>query len=213
MSAPYVKDSETSKAAAKEINKADRQRVLDYIVSKGREGSTDYELERDLELKHQTASARRRGLEQSGLVVLSDKKRPTDSGRQAGVYVSVDAKGKTKLPDGPDWWQWQHQNYARLLIKAGMRSNGKFDRTAIISVLDEVERIQGEKERQVMSDFLNHEKESLTDGFPLIKPQSVIDHDLAHEASLHTQKAKDDKHEQQKLDVAVSDKFIEKLAS
>lgn len=84
---PYVKGSATSKAAADSASVADRQRVLDYIISRRDEGATDYELERDLNLKHQTASARRRGLEQAGLIVKTNATRKTDSGRQAGVYV------------------------------------------------------------------------------------------------------------------------------
>ena len=56
---PFVKGSDTSRAAADSMRKHAptlRQRVYDYIVSKGEHGATDDEIASELNLRHQMAS-------------------------------------------------------------------------------------------------------------------------------------------------------------
>jgi hypothetical protein len=96
--APFVKGSETSKAAAKSVRgitgKLCRE-VLGFIRSRGAEGATDDEIEVMLDLRHQTASARRRELVLLGAIKNSQTKRATRSGRKATVWVVADS-----VPDG-----------------------------------------------------------------------------------------------------------------
>lgn len=120
---------------------------------------------------------------------------------------------KAEIPTGSDEWQWRHQNYARLLLKAGMRANDKFDRTAIDSVLNEVERIQGKDQREILSAFLNHERKSILEGVELVKPRCVIDQELAFQQSQFDPQSKEDKHEQGKREIADSDEFMKKLTA
>jgi hypothetical protein len=84
---PYVRGSDTSKAAADSMQRASetiRADVLAYI----REGAaTCDEVEEGLSLTHQTASARIRELVLLGSVRDSGARRKTRSGRQARVYV------------------------------------------------------------------------------------------------------------------------------
>lgn len=105
LTAPYVKGSDTSKAAAESIE-GDLARlesiVLQEIARRGDNGATDDEIEKATELAHQTASARRRGLVQKGLVVATRKRRATRSGRKATVWVTAQvAKGMTGLIPKP----------------------------------------------------------------------------------------------------------------
>jgi hypothetical protein len=87
--APHVADSATSAAAAKSIDPTSMAaQVLEFI--RGRvDGATDDEVERNLEMRHQTASARRRELVIKGLLVDSGRTRNTSSGRKATVWVPV----------------------------------------------------------------------------------------------------------------------------
>lgn len=110
------------------------------------------------------------------------------------------------LPEGPDHWQFYHQNYARLLLKGSTRDQ-------ILITLAEIKRIQGDSQEQMMRDFLNHEKQSMADGVELVKPDSVIAQEQAYRQSQFDPKSKDEKHEQHKRDIAASDEFIERLAS
>jgi hypothetical protein len=61
--------------------------VLEHLAKRQKLGATDWELERDLGLRHQTVSARRREMELRGFVRNSGEKRLTDSGRRAIVWV------------------------------------------------------------------------------------------------------------------------------
>jgi len=56
-------------------------------------GMTDHELERKLKLRHQTVSARRNELLKDGWIVDSERRRLTDTGRKAVVWV-VSSKQK-----------------------------------------------------------------------------------------------------------------------
>ena len=64
-----------------------RGEVLECIREAGLQGCTDDELEILLEMRHQTASARRRELALMGLVEDSGRRRRTRSGRKACVWV------------------------------------------------------------------------------------------------------------------------------
>lgn len=66
-----------------------RQRVLECIAS-FKYGATDESVERSLDMRHQTVSARRRELVLMGLVIDSGYKRKTTSGRKATVWVAKD---------------------------------------------------------------------------------------------------------------------------
>lgn len=91
--APYVGASDTSKAAAKSLaGKLGRleHMVLEHIKAQGVRGATDDEIECALQLRHQTASARRRTLVIKGLVVESGRERKTRSGRWASVWAAAE---------------------------------------------------------------------------------------------------------------------------
>lgn len=87
---PYVRGSDTSAAAAEDIaphlGRLEAV-VLEVIRTEGKHGATDDEIEIAAGLRHQTASARRRGLVIKGMVVDSGERRPTRSGRSAAVWV------------------------------------------------------------------------------------------------------------------------------
>ena len=87
---PYVRGSDTSQAAAASImprHGSMKRMVLDTFIEAGQHGLTDNELELQLHLRHQSASARRRELELDTKIVRTERKRLTDSGRHARVYV------------------------------------------------------------------------------------------------------------------------------
>ena len=85
---PYVRGSDTSKAAADHMRRhveTIRAAVLHFI----QEGAaTCDEVEEGLTLSHQTASARLRDLVLMGKIKDSGARRPTRSGRAARVYVA-----------------------------------------------------------------------------------------------------------------------------
>lgn len=92
--APYVKGSATSKAAAESVEPTlsdTEHKVLGVFVERHFVGATDDEIEVELNMRHQTASARRRGLEEKGLVMKTDDTRLTRSGRKARVYLLTEA--------------------------------------------------------------------------------------------------------------------------
>lgn len=87
--APYVKHSETSKAAAREIeptlNELQRK-VRDFFIFRGDHGATDEEIQLTLEMNPSTERPRRRELQVRGIVFDSGIKRKTKSGRAAVVW-------------------------------------------------------------------------------------------------------------------------------
>ena len=106
---PYVKGSETSQEAAESMKPhapTIRHRVYFYILEQGGLGATDSQIEIALGLRHQTASPRRRELEQMGAIQKSGQCRKTASGRRAGVYVAIPGvdidkpRGPRRKPDG-----------------------------------------------------------------------------------------------------------------
>lgn len=66
-----------------------RARVLGYIVGRGQDGATCWEVERALALIHQTAGPRIWELRLAGRVADSGQRRMTGSGRQAVAWVAL----------------------------------------------------------------------------------------------------------------------------
>jgi len=81
-------DMDTSLAAARAIvpDLARLEALVLSVIKNSGGGMTDYEIEQQTGLRHQTASARRRGLVLRSLVEDSGDRRPTDSGRYAVVW-------------------------------------------------------------------------------------------------------------------------------
>lgn len=90
---PGFQPRETSQQAAAEIapklGKL-QDAVLTFIEASGRYGATDDEIRIGLGLGHNTARPRRCELLAKGLVFDSGKRRLTESGRQAAVWVAHD---------------------------------------------------------------------------------------------------------------------------
>jgi hypothetical protein len=87
---PFVPGSLTSEAAAASQEgtaEVDEARVYALIKSREEQGATDYEIEIAFGMLHQTASARRNGLVQKGLVCDSGTTRKTGSNRAATVWI------------------------------------------------------------------------------------------------------------------------------
>lgn len=90
-SAPYVKGSETSKAAAKSIKESAssiRAKIF-VMIESSPDGMTCDEVEAKTGLLHQTASARVRELVLQKRISDSGVKRKTRSGRGAVVYEAM----------------------------------------------------------------------------------------------------------------------------
>lgn len=87
---PHVLGSETSQAAAESMREhagKQEQSVLAAIVERGPVGATTDELETQLGLSHQSASARVSTLKKQGAIVENGQRRKTRSGRNAAVYI------------------------------------------------------------------------------------------------------------------------------
>ena len=90
MGIPYIKGSETSKAAAESVKHlvgSNKVKIYQYLINCGNFGATDDEIEAALSMKH--ARPRRRDLEEIGAVERTTTKRVTRSGREAFVYVAI----------------------------------------------------------------------------------------------------------------------------
>jgi hypothetical protein len=72
--------------------------VLEAIQLEGGRGLTDDELEVQLHMSHQSASARRRELQLRGDVIDSNRTRRTRSGRNAVVWVAAPPPPPPALP-------------------------------------------------------------------------------------------------------------------
>lgn len=72
---------------------SDKMRVLLFLYEEDERGATDWEIERALGMKHQTASARRYDLAKGGWIVESGVTRKTDTGNDAAVWV-LSAEGR-----------------------------------------------------------------------------------------------------------------------
>ncbi len=83
----------TSEVAARGIaprTPNDRKRVLALIRKRGALGLTDDEGERVLKMRASSYTPRRGELVSQGLIVDSGRRRPTESGRPAAVWVAVE---------------------------------------------------------------------------------------------------------------------------
>lgn len=90
---PGYSNPSTSKDAAKSMERkasALRLRVLAELQVRGDTGATCDELERALQLSHQTASARLREMALAKSIVDSGAKRATRSGRKAIVWHAAE---------------------------------------------------------------------------------------------------------------------------
>lgn len=91
---PYARGSATSRAAAKSMEPhapSIRSFVLAAIYLStftGRKGATCDEVEVEIEVPHQTVSARIRELFKAGRIKDSGRTRPTRSGRKAVVWIT-----------------------------------------------------------------------------------------------------------------------------
>ena len=88
---PSVATSETSREAAADLSpdlvaKA-RAAVYRYLENRGAQGATDEEMQLGIPMAANTQRPRRRELEQSGLVIDSEQRRETKSGRRAVVWA------------------------------------------------------------------------------------------------------------------------------
>lgn len=86
---PAQRHSRTSVAAAEAIRPSTnrlRQRVFDYIESRGADGATDQECQKDLGMDESTQRPRRWELAQARLITQAGTRR-TKSGRAATVWV------------------------------------------------------------------------------------------------------------------------------
>lgn len=90
-SAPYVKGSATSKAAAKALVNPNTKRaaVLRFIESRGYNGATDDEIQIGLGISPSTERPRRIELFEARKIAKTSYIRRTRTGRAAAVYVSV----------------------------------------------------------------------------------------------------------------------------
>lgn len=110
---------EAAESVSVELAAAQVQQILDLLRIRGKHGATCDEVEMALNFTHQTASARLSTLDTGGKVRRGPDRRPTRSGRSAGVYrlavkTHLDATSETganrqqktdprgaATPDGP----------------------------------------------------------------------------------------------------------------
>ena len=88
---PYIRHSSTSQAAAIEIqpNAGTLQReVLEHLRDVSSYGATDCEIQRALKLSGDTQRPRRWELLRKGLIADSGRRRRTDNGKWAVVWVA-----------------------------------------------------------------------------------------------------------------------------
>lgn len=81
--------SEAAAEAARPISSSVRERVLEWIRSRGPDGSTDEECQLGLSMNPSTQRPRRIELMRSGQI-REQGTRPTKSGRAAAVWVAID---------------------------------------------------------------------------------------------------------------------------
>lgn len=67
-----------------------RGKVLRFLKARGRHGATDHEMQSGIPMDPSTQRPRRIELVHKGLVQNSGRSRPTPSGRQAIVWITVD---------------------------------------------------------------------------------------------------------------------------
>ncbi len=87
----YHEGNANSRAANKFVapkKVAMQRQIMDYITSRGRLGATCQEAERDLGLKHQTASARFSELKKEHKIFWNGLKRALPGSQPASAYVT-----------------------------------------------------------------------------------------------------------------------------
>lgn len=89
MNPPSVAGCDTSEAAAESIRPhlGQLQTAVLRCILRAPGGRTCDSVEAELDMRHQTASARIRELSQRGAIVDSGERRPTRSGRKAIVWI------------------------------------------------------------------------------------------------------------------------------
>lgn len=87
LDAPPIDTRRHAHEAAAEVAGQQTRDVLDYLRGKGRHGATDSEISRDLEIRLDSARARRCELRDRGHAIDSGHRRATDSGRPAIVWT------------------------------------------------------------------------------------------------------------------------------
>ena len=87
LDAPPIDTRRYAREAAAAVAGQQTRDVLDYLRSKGRHGATDQEISRDLQIRLDSARARRCELRDQGRAVDSGHRRATDSGRPAIVWT------------------------------------------------------------------------------------------------------------------------------
>lgn len=98
--APFVEGSETSEAAAEAIAGKARSmeaEVFGFVSQRGEYGATVDEIEVALDMLHQTAGARVRGLVLHGHLRATDLRRRTRSERWATVWAIAPPPGQAEL--------------------------------------------------------------------------------------------------------------------
>ena len=98
---PYQSGSETSYEAAKLIKKKApnlRERVMEYIVTQGMRGATDYEIHVGTGIRYSTVNPRRNELEKAGRIIKTGKRRRTQGNARAAVYVASALERQMDLP-------------------------------------------------------------------------------------------------------------------
>lgn len=90
---PFIKGSDTSEAASKSMEPyagSIQDRIRMWVHGRGDHGATLYEIETHFDLRHQTTSPRVRELYLKGWFYDSGRRRATDSGRGAIVWICRD---------------------------------------------------------------------------------------------------------------------------
>jgi hypothetical protein len=150
MTAPYVKNSDTSIAAAASLPEPALARLeaqVFAVVQKWKaHGVTDDELEIETGLSHQTVSARRRGLVQKGRIVDSGLRRQTRSGRKASVWIpgrgAVEAGtaiGRVPRPSN-EVLRWGAQEIRAILSQGQLFHRGRGELETIARWLEQIAR-------------------------------------------------------------------------
>lgn len=81
--------SEVAAARMKPHSARQRNEVLAVIVGAGEHGATDREIEHATGIRSNSITPRRGELRELGLIVDSGRRRPTDTGRPATVWVAI----------------------------------------------------------------------------------------------------------------------------
>lgn len=149
MTAPYIKGSATSEAAAKSMEQSLstlQKKLLVLVTESGKRGMTCDELEHRTNIRHQTLSARVRELYLRGRIYRTKRTRTTRSGRQAVVYRT---RRKTKPPtmcmcDRPTCSRFpckllREYRITHKLISEIVESNTLVERDSIQELLDHIE--------------------------------------------------------------------------